>query len=176
MIAESPLRVSARCTVVHRGGIVLSVAICIKSKGLYTIRFCRIGVVCGPTHPEKCELVCAAHAQPLTKNRPLPLHPEEGKPLLRFSLVGVNQEARVPDEPRCLNGDAPLEGDAYVTFGLPLRAEADARTILSTHCLNGCPCWGHLRIVCRSVLLSSGGMALCHTIQYTPYPYKSLYL
>ena len=65
--AESPLRVSARLTVVHRGGIVLSVAICIKSKDLYTIRFCRIGVVCGPTHPERCELVCAAHAQPLTK-------------------------------------------------------------------------------------------------------------
>jgi len=34
--AESPLRVSARCTVVHRGGIVLSVAIRIKSKDLYT--------------------------------------------------------------------------------------------------------------------------------------------
>ena len=34
--AGSPLRVSARCTVVHRGGIVLSVAIYIKSKDLYT--------------------------------------------------------------------------------------------------------------------------------------------
>ena len=69
MIAESPLRVSARCTVVHRGGIVLSVAIRIKSKDLYTIRFCRIGVVCGPTHPERCELVCAAHAQPFWQKK-----------------------------------------------------------------------------------------------------------
>jgi len=68
-IAESPLRVSARLTVVHRGGIVLSVAICIKSKDLYTIRFCRIGVVCGPTHPERCELVCAAHAHPITQKK-----------------------------------------------------------------------------------------------------------
>jgi len=32
--AESPLRVSARLTAVHRGGIVLSVAIHIKSKAL----------------------------------------------------------------------------------------------------------------------------------------------
>jgi len=69
MIAESPLRVSARCTVVHRGGIVLSVAIHIKSKDLYTILFCRIGVVCGPTHPERCELVCAAHAHPIHKKK-----------------------------------------------------------------------------------------------------------
>ena len=34
--AESPLRVSARLTVVRRGGIVLSVSIRTKSKGLYT--------------------------------------------------------------------------------------------------------------------------------------------
>jgi len=55
---------SARCTDVHTGGIVLSVSIHITSKDLYTMRFCRIGVCVGPTHPEKCELVVHSSRTP----------------------------------------------------------------------------------------------------------------
>jgi len=52
--AESPLRMGARLTAVRKGGIVLSVTIYIKSKDLYTIQFCRIGVWGDPPQTERC--------------------------------------------------------------------------------------------------------------------------
>jgi len=75
-IAHSPLRMSARCTGVHRGGIVLSVTIRITSKELYTIRFCRIGVWGDPLQTKVCVRVCVSYAQPFYKKKGgLPLKP-----------------------------------------------------------------------------------------------------
>jgi len=74
-IAHSSLRAIAACTAVHRGGIVLSVAIRIKSKDLYTMRFCRIGVVCGPTHPERCSWLIMIDFYIWKKRGGVPLKP-----------------------------------------------------------------------------------------------------
>jgi len=124
----------------------------------------------GGTHSRpKCVCGCvrAMHNRFTKKNRAAaPLHPEQREPLARFRSVGVHQKARMPDEPRGFNGDTPLKGDVHLPRWLPVRAEVDASPLMPAHCLNRCPRWGHLRIVCRTVLRSSAGMALCHTIQY----------